>query len=524
MVPHSENQELVFRRILIGVSIVAGLAFLLQAAASVWVTHGITEVEAIIAAQATAFSRGAGLYYDLNHYPFTVSPYGPLFYGLEAAAALLGFSPMLAGRVISMIALAVIVWLVYRLVALYSENRYSPWAGALLAASTANLVTWGSVGQSDVLALMFSVAALERYCTYQVRGNNRALVMSAVLIAASIFTKQTFLAAGATISVVHLLHSPRRGLRYVTGLGCAGIAVVVALNWATSGGYWSNAVLANLNPFSAAKLGDQLEYFGFTATALCLLAAAGLAAPKVRGLHPFAIYLGFSAMIFLATASKIGSDLNYQTETVVALSLCGALALDRLRFFPLLFAGDKSWVTLLQIPLLFHVVLNSAVTGKVALQRVGRDLARQDQFTALAPLIGPASRLLSVEIDPVLQTGRLIEVEPLIYTLLVDAQMADPKPVLDDLRQGRFDRVVLYEDVFDKDRPDLGPEVPSLPPAHLQAIVEEYAMLQHVPGLLMDGVYVYAAKERDSAVGPSPGSASGEPLIVGNTTRPIGSK
>ena len=183
-------------------------------------------------------------------------------------------------------------------------------------------------------------------------------------------------------------------------------------------------------------------------------------------------------MIFLATASKIGSDLNYQTETVVALSLCAGLALERLRFFPLLFAGDKGWVTLLQIPLLFHVVLNGAVTGKVALQRVGRDLARQDQFNALSTLIDPSSRLLSVEVDPLLQTGRLIEVEPLIYTLLVDAEMADPKPVLDDLRHGRFHRVFLYENLLDANRPDLGLEVPSLPPAHLQAIAEELGNLR----------------------------------------------
>ena len=522
MVAYSKKQELVFRRILTAASIVAGLAFIVQAAASLWVTHGITEVEAIIAAQATALSRGAGLYYDLNSYPFTVSPYGPLLYGLEATAAWLGFSPMLAGRVISLLALTVIVWLVYRLVALYSENRYSPWTGALLAASTANLVTWGSVGQSDLLALMFSVAALERYCTYQVRGNDRALILSAVFIAASIFTKQTFLAAGAAISLLHLLHSPKRGLRYVASLGAAGIAIAATLNWATAGGYWSNAVLANLNPFSAAKLGDQLEYFAFTATALSLLAAAGAAAPKARRLHPFVIYLGFSAVIFLATASKIGSDLNYQTETVVALSLCAGLALERLRFFPLLFAGDKGWVTLLQIPLLFHVVLNGAVTGKVALQRVGRDLARQDQFNALSTLIDPSSRLLSVEVDPLLQTGRLIEVEPLIYTLLVDAEMADPEPVLDDLRHGRFDRVFLYENLLDANRPDLGLEAPSLPPAHLQAIAEEYSLVRHVPGPLMDGVYVYAPK--GAAVGLSPGSASGEPLIVGHTTRRIGSQ
>ncbi|MDA0205970.1 MAG: hypothetical protein O3A53_02985 [Acidobacteria bacterium] len=491
---NSGKQELVFRRILIGFSVVAGIAFLLQASTALWTKHGITEVEAIIAAQATALSRGSGLYYNLNEYPFTVSPYGPLLYGVEGIAAWLGLSPMLAGRVISLAALAVLIALVYRLLALYCDSRYAPWAGALLAASTANLVTWGSVGQSDMLALMFSVAALERYCSYQVRGGRTAVAASGVFVAAAIFTKQKFLAAGATICVLYLLESPKRAMRYIVGLGCAGIAIVAVLNWATSGGYWSNAVLANLNPFSLAKLGNQLEYFGFTASALCLLAAAGLAGPKIRGLHPFAIYLGFSAVMFLATAPKIGSDLNYQTETVAALSLCAALALDRVRFFPLLFVGDKGWVTLLQIPLLFHMVLNCAVTGKVAIQRVVRDLDRRDKFTALTPLIGQSGRLLSVEIDPVLQTGRLIEVEPLIYTLLVNAGMSDPQPVLEDLRHRRFDRVVLYEDVFDGNREPLDLEVPSLPVEHLQAISQEYALPQLVPGPLMGGVYVYAPK------------------------------
>jgi hypothetical protein len=230
------------------------------------------------------------------------------------------------------------------------------------------------------------------------------------------------------------------------------------------------------------------------------LAAGGwrLAAGKNRTIHPFVLYLAFAVVIFLATASKIGSDLNYQMKTVVALSLASALALDRLRFFPLLFAGDKGWITLLQIPLLFHAVLNCAVTGKVLLQRVGRELARQEQFAALAPLIPPPGRLLSVEIDPVLQTGRLIEVEPLIYTLLVAAGMSDPMLILDDLRKQRFDRVVLYENLFTADRPDHGPEAPSLPSEHLDTIAERYSLLQHVPGPLLGGLYAYTPNRSDT--------------------------
>lgn len=495
---NAAKQELVFRRILIAFSIAAGLVALIQAGVSLWATHGITEVEAIIAAQATALSSGGGLYYDLDRYPFTVSPYGPILYGLEAVASMLGLSPMVVGRVISMVALAGTIWLVYRLVSLYSENRYAAWCGALLAASTANLVTWGSVGQSDMLGLFFSVAALERYCTYRVKEQRPALLTSAVLIAAAIFTKQTFLAAGATITILHFVSSPKRSLRYIAGLAAAGGFTVLALNWMTSGGYWSNAVLANLNPFSLSKLGDQFEYFAFTASALCLLAVCGLAAGKNRSIHPFVLYLMFAALMLFATASKIGSDLNYQIETVIALSLVSALALDRLRFFSLLFAGDKGWVTLLQIPLLFHIVLNCAVTGKVAIQRIAMDLDRDQQFQTLEPLLPSTGRLLSVEINPVLQTGRTIEVEPLIYTLLVDAGMSNPEPVLADLREQRFDRVVLFENLFDSNRPDLGPEAPSLPAEHLSTITEQYSLLRHIPGPLLGGLYVYAPNGSDT--------------------------
>jgi hypothetical protein len=273
-----DKQELVFRWILVAFSIAAGAALLLQSAAALWATHGITEVEAIIAAQATALSRGAGLYYSLNSYPFTVSPYGPILYGLEATVTALGISPMLAGRAISIAALIGTIWLIHRLVRLYTESRYAAWAGALLAASTANLVTWGSVRQSDMLGLFFSLAALERYCTFRKNGQRSALFASGILIAAAIFTKQTFLAAGSNISILHFASSPKRSLRYILGLAAAGGIIVLILNWTTSGSYWSNAVLANLNPFSLAKLGDQLEYCVFTASALCLLACWRLTA------------------------------------------------------------------------------------------------------------------------------------------------------------------------------------------------------------------------------------------------------
>jgi hypothetical protein len=437
-VEKAPRPEIFFRRILFGMSTVTGLAFLLQAAVSLWAVFGFAEVESIIAAHARMWAAGGGLYTDLNHYPFTVSCYGPLLYAFETLGIFAGLDPLTTGRSLSMAALSGVIFMAYRLLKLTCENKYSTWVGTLLVASTANLVTWGTSGRADMLGLFFSAAALERYFTYREHGRRTNLLASAALIAAAIFTKQTFAAAGATIAILHFSANRKSGLRFVFGLGSAGVAVALALNWATDGGYIANAVTANLNPFQASNLVDQLRYFAFTAIPLCLLAAAGLMARKGWSVHPFVLYLAFAVPVFLATAPKIGSDLNYQIETGVALGLCAGLALDRLRFFRLLFAGDQGWVTLLQVPLLLHIVLNAAVTGKVALQRVGRELARQEQFAQLAPRINGPGRLLSVDTDFLTRSNHLIEVEPFIYHRLVDAAIVNPEPVLEDLQDGPF--------------------------------------------------------------------------------------
>ena len=461
------------------------------ACTALWTKHGITEVEAIIASQATLLSNGGGLYYDLNAYPFTVSPYGPLLYGLEAVSVLAGFAPMTVGRLISILALCGVIFLVHRLLREHLNDRYAIWTGTLCAGASANLITWGSVGQSDMLALFFSVAALERYSAYRSNAAYTALVWSAVCIAAAIFSKQSFVAAGATISILHLLHEGRRGLRFVVGLGAAGIAIAFALNWGTAGGYWQNAVIANLNPYSWGTLADQLNYLVPTAAGLVLMAAAGFVRSKLSGIHMFGLYLALALAVFFAISPKVGSDLNYQIETVVALCLCAAWSLDRLNFFRLVFAGDRSWITLLQLPLMLYIVLNIAVTAKVALGRMVRDLDRQEQFQAITPYLHDPGRLVSVEIDPLLQVGRSIEVEPLIFTFVEEAGMLDGTPVLKDLREKRFSVIILYEDLFKKDRTKLKLGTPTLPDAHLEVIKEGYALVDFAPGPLVGGLYIY---------------------------------
>lgn len=482
------------RGIRIAVSVALGIAFLalaLHAGVALTASHSITQVESIIAIQAGMLARGEGLYWDLNSYPYTVSPYGPMLYCTWALLQKAGLPVLLSGRLISIFALAMTLWLARRLLGHWGVGLLERRTGLALLASAGVIGNWGVVAQSDSLALMFSVAALERYARYEQDRRYTVLAAAGMCILLAILTKQSFLAAGAAITASLFLRETRRGLVFTGVMTVVGIATALGVNALTGGGYLENALLANLNPFAWSKLALHLEWFLPVSGSLALVALSGFARPG-GFLPPLHLYTAFSAGMWLVTAPKIGSDLNYQLEPTLALCLAAAWSLDRLRFFDLLARRDPGWVTLLQIPLLLHLVLNAGVAVQSSLTRIVRNRMAQQLTQELAPWLDPArGRLLSVEIDPLLHAGRPLEVEPLIYTLLVDAGVTDPAPVQRDLASGAFATVLLYQDLADPATREANPELPSLPAAQLDIIRTRYRLAAHIPGPLAGGVYAY---------------------------------
>jgi hypothetical protein len=82
-----------------------------------------------------------------------------------------------------------------------------------------------------------------------------------------------------------------------------------------------------------------------------------------------------------------------------------------------------------------------------------------------------------------------MEVEPLIYNLLVRARVVDPEPLRVDLQAEAFSTIFLYEDVVHPE--NLDPEVSTFPAAQLEEIRKHYRLVGRVPGPYLDGIFVY---------------------------------
>ncbi len=476
--------EWALRRLFISIGALVTLGLAAHFAVLLFAQHDFTPVEALVALHANMLMHGGGLYYDLHHYPFTVSPYGPVFYGASAMLHGLGVPSYQSGRLISFGALLgalFLLWLGSRSVIV---DRHARWIALVLAAATSNILFWGTVGQVDMLACCFSLAAFVAFLRYRQEPHVRYLTMSGAMVLAAVFTKQTALAAGFAIVVSLLLENRRTALRWLFAVAGIGGSIALALNIATSGRYFADAVLANMNPFSAVKLQEQAQYLLLTGSGPLLIALAA-----VR-LQPLYLYAAAASGVWLVTASKVGSDLNYQVEMMLVLCLCAASALDRLQFFRKLVSRKRAWVTLLQIPLMLHLLLNLLLTARVVAERVLLEPQKRAETDALQPYVG-RGRVLSVQYDSLVHFRGRIEVEPLIYTLLVDAGRSDPGPVLRDLAEKQFQAVILRENVFHPRPTWDNAETVALPLSHRNEIRRSYRLAQHIPGPYLDGVYVY---------------------------------
>ncbi len=480
-----QRTELWARRILWTFCVVAAILMACHLATLLWSQNAFSGPESVVSAQSQMLDRDGTLYYDLNRYPYTVCAYMPLFYWIEAGFGKAGLSTMTAGRLTSFVALLGIIALCGRLVMLYTGDGYCAWMAALAAASTSLLLNWGTIGQVDTLAVCWAMAGFLQFSRYLIRGD-KTLAQAGIFAMLAFFTKQTMLACPAAMFLVLLLDRPKVALRFGASLAGAALALTLGINAATHGHFIADTVRANMNPFSLEKLKPHfMVLIGVTPLMTVVLAGAK---PAWRAGRALFVYLGLAGLIFIMTAAKIGSDTNYQIEFTVLLILCACVALHALNFFPLCFSGSKCWITLLQVPLAVHLILNFRITTNVLLTRIAVEQQFRSELAALKPYV--TGRLLSTDYNAAERLRGALEVEPLIYGLLVRAGAVDPEPVRRDIAAQVFSTIILFEDTGDP-APVRDLEVSTLPPAQLTEIRLHYKLAAHIPGPYRDGVYVY---------------------------------
>ncbi|BDC52824.1 hypothetical protein F183_A51390 [Bryobacterales bacterium F-183] len=490
-----------YRRAIYVLAGVAAIVVAAHIALAVWAKNEIAAAESIIALHSMMLAQSGGLYYSNQAYPYTVTPYMPVFYVLEALLFRTGIPIFLAGRLLSIVALFGILYLAYKIVLLYTKDRWCAAIAGILCACTTVIPGWGTIGRVDMLAVFFSIAAFYFYARYAVEeADVKALVWSGLLAFASLMTKQTLVAAPTAICLLLFFNARHRkqAILYALTVGGGAALVVFGANSMLDGRFLFNTVFANVNPFAAEKLQQHAEFYFISLGQLLVVIFAALS-KAIRGhFKGPLLYLAISFAVLAGTAGKIGSDTNYHIESAALITICTAISLHLLAFHAHVFRGSKAWITLLQLPLLIHVVNNVRIMIPFFQSRVVQEFEMEDYARRLKPYYESGDRpVIAMDFNSLVNSRGKLDVEPLIYTILVNAGRIDPEPMRKDIASGSIPVIMLHQDISKPDLTD--PEIPSLPTPLLNAMRSRYEYSGFVPGPYFGGVYVYRPANANTA-------------------------
>ena len=412
--------------------------------------------EGIVWQQAALFGTGR-LYAPVREFPFLVFHYPPVYYALVRLAAPAFADLLEAGRAVSagatitlVILLAGCVWVA----AGPGACRWRAWAAScagLTALCTANFWSWGLLMRVDMVAIALSFGGL--VVAHQARGRTAAWLMALTLCAAAVFTKQVQVSAGCAVCCLALLQRLRPALACIGLVLLASLMAFIALQAATSGGFYQHIVAFNVNPLSWRYFGGVLSIESRDA----LVLGVGLAAAVwlARGMGPMSTLPAriraqpptasrFLALIHyvlcactLLTTLKEGSNANYFIEFMAAgCVLAGLAGLELIR--------QEQWRWLN-----FEIIILTVAPLLSPFRTMPAFVLAQDRPAqwALVDRIRTAAIPVSSEnMTLMMRAGVAVVYEPAIVKQLASIGYWDERPLLDLIAGHAFAFMITTDD------------------------------------------------------------------------------
>jgi hypothetical protein len=409
----------------------AALVTLSASALAVVQPAAIDYAEPVVYGQAARLLAGQALYQPIDQPPYTVAAYTPLYYW-AAAALQVGFGPGFGpGRTLSLVcgaASALLMgWLAGRRAGRLSVGAF---AGLLFLAFGFPRpdTPWMGLYRVDVLGVALSLAAV---AVLSGTSSTRGVVTAGVLAGLALLCKQTCVAA---LVAGALWLWPRPGLFVASALITFAIPCVVLE--ATTGAFLQNAVLANVNPFYPSVAAMLLkEYIKVQWLPLGLAAVyLGLGRPWRESPSRLLLLYWLASAGWVIWIGKIGANHNYWIEFAAATAILAASGVDQVvsaSRLKLALAGTAGVIVVLSIQLGGPLgLIASARQVRADLRSVRTTTTTTDlEFDALVQRVREEpGAVLADPMDVVVLAGRQVELEPFIYSVLMDTGhwRADP--------------------------------------------------------------------------------------------------
>lgn len=447
--------------------------------------------------------KGQRLYRPVQDLPLTPVNYPPLSFLLGAGLAHATGSVVVAGRLISLVALAAVTALQFLAVTLWTGSRASGLLAALVWLGLLTRFGGAYVGSNDPQMLGHALCALALclLAAWQSDLTPGRVMALAVACSLALFVKHLLLAVPASLAIVLWQRQRRLFPAFaLAGLACSGMFALVT--WLAAG----DALFANLNafarPMDGQRMWDELgALFLDGRLGLVVAVVAGVAWLGGAGAPLVVVYLLTSLALGAAAVRGVGVDRNAWFDFFQAVALVLGLLAARTtwlrgaprRAAPLVLVVTSVLPVASDFPAGWRESLNFA--------RLAREEAAYLQDVALLrSLHGPA-----LFEEPLLgfDAGKDLLFDPFAGSLAIVSGRVAESVLLDPIRRRDLAAIVLtspIEALLPRSRAGAGPDgVPRLrgwwTQNALKAIQENYD--PYDPGRRRYG-YFYLPKSRSA--------------------------
>ena len=459
--------------------------------------------------QVMRLTRGETIYpRDISTPPYIIGNYPPMYHLVQLPFALIFGPAFWYGRVINLISLLAAAFFIGATLYEINKDLLSAVIGGALLLTFPYILHWSGFVRVDSLALGLSWAAI--YTVVRGGGKRRSIILTAILLSAAIYTRQSYgLAAPFASFMVLLSQKPEDIPEDRTGfvrrvfsriswkpalqltLWTAAISLVVfgLLNLITGGGFFFNIITANVNPFfwnTVRNYQEQIAQHMLTFIVGCAIFTVSAVWFKQRSWWLAVPYLA-GATISAITIGKDGSNVNYLFELCAAFSFMIGAGLGVIgiswKLKPVEWVG-KGWIFKLAAMVLIGLNVMALYDWSLTdyykwptdrIQYEYEDIARMVELAEDAE--GPI--LADEFMGLVVVGGKPLAFQPFEYKQLVAGDVWDQQ----DFILSIFDQEYAY--IFLYDTPWWDSQGARWTPDQLQAIFGNYVTIERLAETLI---------------------------------------
>lgn len=384
-----------------------------------------------------AWFEGIDFYQPLSIPPYRVLNYPPLFLFLAVGISKLGVSPLLAGRLLSLLAFAasmVVLFLWFR-----QEKCKRFTALGLTALLVAFFPVIYTVGQfhHQLLAVVMSLWGL---FLIQRTREPRNIYLGALFLALACFVKQTQIIVTLIAFLWLFKYRSRQLSPFVLSLAITGSMGLILLNLVYEREVWRHLLTYTVGTFSLTQLSRQLIFNLLPLGGLAFLAVTlGMKNPEQR--KDLRWWYFFGTTIWLLSTARKGSSSAYFTEWSYAMLLWVGPWLDRSYFEN----GSKIRPKRLISILLLVQIIAANLGVAAALVYVAQDLeATRRALPHICEALPDTPTLVPTESPGVVRAcNRKPAHHPFIMASLAKQGLWDQTPFLEGISSGSFPVILL---------------------------------------------------------------------------------